>query len=47
MRWMLESAGFTVDEEFGISPGPPGEFDTINGYFRCSPGEPSPLLTTA
>jgi tRNA (mo5U34)-methyltransferase len=47
MRWMLEAAGFTVDEEFGISPGPPGEFDTINGYFRCSPGEASPLLTSA
>jgi tRNA (mo5U34)-methyltransferase len=46
MRWMLESAGFKVEEEFGISPGPPGEFDTINGYFRCSPGEASPLLTT-
>jgi tRNA (mo5U34)-methyltransferase len=46
MRWMLEAAGFAVEEEFGVSPGPPGEFDTINGYFRCGPGDASPLLTT-
>jgi tRNA (mo5U34)-methyltransferase len=47
MRWMLEAAGFVVEEEFGISEGPPGEFDTINGYFRASAGEPSELLTSA
>src|SRR6185437_4881397 len=34
MRWMLEAAGFVVEEEFGRSGGPPGEFETINGYFR-------------
>jgi SAM-dependent methyltransferase len=45
MRWMLEAAGFTSDEEFGFSDGPPGEFRTMNGYFRCSGGEPAELLT--
>ncbi len=45
MRWMLEAAGFASEEEFGFSDGPPGEFRTINGYFRCSGGEPSELLT--
>jgi tRNA (mo5U34)-methyltransferase len=45
MRWMLEAAGFESEEEFGFSDGPPGEFRTINGYFRCSGGEPSELLT--
>jgi SAM-dependent methyltransferase len=36
MREMLESVGFEIEEEFGFSPGPPGEFPTINGYFRAS-----------
>ncbi|MCW2954495.1 MAG: cmoB [Conexibacter sp.] len=40
MRWMLESAGLTVVEEFGVSDGPPGEFRTVNGYFRATRGEP-------
>jgi tRNA (mo5U34)-methyltransferase len=44
MRWMLEAAGFISNDEFGISDGPPGQFPTINGYFRLSPGEPEPLL---
>jgi hypothetical protein len=44
MRWMLEAAGFVSEEEFGISEGPPGEFATINGYFKLGEGEPSPLL---
>jgi SAM-dependent methyltransferase len=44
MRWMLEAAGFVSEEEFGIADGPPGEFATINGYFRLSGGEPEPLL---
>jgi SAM-dependent methyltransferase len=36
MRQMLESVGFEVEKTFGISPGPPGEFPTINGYFRAT-----------
>jgi SAM-dependent methyltransferase len=34
MRQMLESVGFEVEKSFGVSAGPPGEFPTINGYFR-------------
>jgi tRNA (mo5U34)-methyltransferase len=34
LRWMIETAGFDVEDAFGESPGPPGEFDTINGYVR-------------
>jgi SAM-dependent methyltransferase len=45
MRWMLEAAGFVSEEEFGFSDGPPGEFRTMNGYFRCGGGEPAELLT--
>jgi len=45
MRWMLEATGFVVEEEFGVSPGPPGEFDTINGYFLLGGGDPNSLLT--
>jgi tRNA (mo5U34)-methyltransferase len=36
VRSMLESVGFEVEEEFGFSPGPDGEFPTINGYFRAT-----------
>jgi SAM-dependent methyltransferase len=36
MRQMIESVGFRVEKAFGFSEGPPGEFATINGYFRCS-----------
>jgi tRNA (mo5U34)-methyltransferase len=46
MRWMLESVGFIVEEMFGISEGPRGEFPTINGYFRVRKGEPSPAATS-
>lgn len=35
MRQMLESVGFRVEKSFGFSDGPPGEFPTINGYFRA------------
>jgi hypothetical protein len=35
MRQMLQSVGFEVEKSFGVSAGPPGEFPTINGYFRC------------
>jgi tRNA (mo5U34)-methyltransferase len=34
LRWMIESSGFDVQGVFGESPGPPGEFETINGYVR-------------
>jgi tRNA (mo5U34)-methyltransferase len=46
MRWMLESVGLKVEEDFGLSPGPPGEFATVNGYFRALRGEPAAGLTT-
>jgi SAM-dependent methyltransferase len=45
MRWMLESVGFIVKEAFGLSPGPPGEFVTMNGYFRLGRGEPAAGVT--
>ena len=32
---MIESVGFKVEESFGRSLGPEGEFATINGYFRA------------
>lgn len=35
MREMIGAVGFEVEEEFGFSDGPPGEFPTINGYFRA------------
>jgi tRNA (mo5U34)-methyltransferase len=35
MRWMIETSGFDVDVSFGDAPGPPGEFQTINGYVRA------------
>jgi tRNA (mo5U34)-methyltransferase len=34
LRWMIETAGFEVEGAFGESAGPPGEFETINGYVR-------------
>jgi tRNA (mo5U34)-methyltransferase len=45
MRWMLESAGFEVEEIFGLSDGPPGEFPTVNGYFRVRMGKPAAAST--
>lgn len=35
LRWMIETSGFDVDGDFGEHPGPPGEFRTVNGYFRA------------
>lgn len=35
LRAMIESVGFRVECEFGTSPGPPGEFETLNGYVRA------------
>lgn len=46
MRWMLETVGLPVEEEFGLAPGPPGEFPTVNGYFRARHGKPAPGLTS-
>jgi tRNA (mo5U34)-methyltransferase len=46
-RWMLNAAGFEVDEEFGVAEGPRGEFPVVNGYFRARPSTPpkhAPLL---
>jgi SAM-dependent methyltransferase len=34
LRWMIETSGFDVEETFGESAGPAGEFQTINGYLR-------------
>jgi SAM-dependent methyltransferase len=45
MRWMLESVGLVVEEIFGLSEGPRGEFPTVEGYFRARKGEPSPSST--
>lgn len=41
MRRMLDTAGFDVVEEFGLAGGPPGEFPTVNGYFRATAKEPA------
>lgn len=35
MQGMLESAGFNVLSSFGQAGGPPGQFETMNGYFRA------------
>jgi SAM-dependent methyltransferase len=40
LRWMLDTAGFVVHEQFGTHPGPPGEFPTINAYFRATAARP-------
>lgn len=45
MRWMLEAVGFDVRRQLAVHDGPPGEFATINGYFECGLGEPSPVVT--
>jgi tRNA (mo5U34)-methyltransferase len=36
MKSMLESTGFEVLSSFGQAGGPPGQFETINGYFRAT-----------
>jgi tRNA (mo5U34)-methyltransferase len=36
LRWMLETAGLEVLDEFGVHDGPPGEFPVVNGYFRTT-----------
>jgi hypothetical protein len=41
MRWMLESVGLQIEDMFGLSDGPPGEFAVVNGYFRAIRGEPA------
>jgi tRNA (mo5U34)-methyltransferase len=45
MRWMLEAVGLQIDDMFGVSEGPRGEFPVINGYFKTRPTEPSPEVT--
>jgi SAM-dependent methyltransferase len=35
LQEMIQSVGFEVQYAFGRSTGPPGEFPTINGYFRA------------
>jgi SAM-dependent methyltransferase len=47
MRWMLEAAGFAVEEEFGISEGPRGEFPVITGYYRATRSTPPSHAPTA
>lgn len=42
LRWMVETGGFDVEREFGQHPGPPGEFETINGYVRAIRSERQP-----
>lgn len=46
MRSMLESVGLAVEEEFGLSDGPPGEFPTVNGYFRARRSRAAENLST-
>lgn len=45
LRWMIESCGFDVESEFGEAPGPPGEFRTINGYFKATRSERPPAAS--
>jgi tRNA (mo5U34)-methyltransferase len=42
LRWILETSGFDVEGEFGEAPGPPGEFQTVNGYLRAARTERPP-----
>ena len=46
MRRMLDAAGLEVEQEFMVSPGPPGEFNVVNGYFRASRKEPAVVPLT-
>jgi tRNA (mo5U34)-methyltransferase len=36
LRWLVETSGLDVEDDFGEHPGPPGEFETVNGYLRAS-----------
>jgi tRNA (mo5U34)-methyltransferase len=47
MRWMLEAAGFKVEEEFGLNEGPRGEFPVVNGYLRATLGSAPAHAPTA
>ena len=44
LRWMIDASGFDLDDEFGESPGPPGEFRTINAYFKATRANRGPAL---
>jgi SAM-dependent methyltransferase len=46
LRWMLETSGFAVTKEFGVTEGPPGHFRVIYGYMRCAARAPAAHLTT-
>jgi SAM-dependent methyltransferase len=43
LRWMMEAAGFEVEAELPLFPGPPGAFKVVNGYLRARGGAPSAL----
>jgi SAM-dependent methyltransferase len=43
LRWMIETSGFEVEQSFGESDGPPGEFQTVNGYVRGIRAERLPV----
>ena len=46
LRRMLEAAGFSVTQEFGLGSGLRGEFPVMTGYLRCKPCDPDPLRGT-
>jgi tRNA (mo5U34)-methyltransferase len=37
IRWMIETSGFVLEEHFGTSPGPPGEFRVATTYLVATP----------
>jgi hypothetical protein len=37
IRQLLEQAGLRPEGEFGLAPGPPGEFPTSTVYLRARP----------
>jgi hypothetical protein len=39
IRWMLETSGFVVEEQFGTAPGPSGEFPVVTTYFLAAPAD--------
>jgi SAM-dependent methyltransferase len=39
LRWLLQTAGFEVQEEFGEREGPRDRFPVISGYFRAVASE--------
>jgi hypothetical protein len=47
LRWMVEAAGFRVDDELLAEDGPRGEFPVRTAYLRATADTPSPLLGSA